>query len=530
MRVAALTLQSPRLRRIGAVVGADVLTRIRRPSSVAVLVVLCVLSYRLVPAVSSGRTLLLVDGHRALLTSSAIALGTASFASVLLAMLGFYLVSNAVHRDTVTRVGSVVAAMPVRNAEYLSGKFLGNVVFLGLVACAYMLNVMVMHLLRAEGPLQPVVYVTIYVAVMGPSIVVTSALALLFECVQPLSGRVGDIVYFLVWGGIVSFTALDVPGGGWQWFHFFDVLGMLFMMHQINDGGLAHAAAIGGMPFDPRQSPWSFPGIHWDAMAIGVRLSSASLAVPLFFVATRFFNRFDPASIGRPLEGGRRSLLGQVNRLLKPVTRLLLWGISPTSGAIGFGRIALGEVILTFLLSPLTVVLLVAINVWGSFAPPHAMLTTVLPFAFLGIVVAITDVVTRDDQAGMIPLLSSIPKVKPAYLVTKCVAASAVALLFVVVPLIRLAVSRPEAALSLGIGTLFVVALATSLGYLTGSGKAFAGCFLLFLYVARVINNVPAFDFAGLNGVATGSVRLGYLCAAGALMGGSVIHRRLAFH
>jgi hypothetical protein len=516
------------VQRIGAVVRADVLTRVRRSSSVAILVILCILSYHLVPPVSSGRTMLLVDGHRALLTSSATALATASMASVLLAMLGFYLVSNAVRRDTTTRVGTVIAAMPVRNAEYLLGKFLGNATFLGLIAFGYMLNVMVLHLLRAEGPLQPVTYLSTYLIVLGPSILITAALALLFECVQPISGRVGDVLYLVVWGGMVSLTALDRPGSGLQWFHFVDPVGMLFTMRQISPGSIPHAAAVGGMPFDPRSTPWAFPGIQWSAVTLVTRLSSAFLALPLLLVAKGFFSRFDPALTKQRNGRGPRHLPGQLHRILRPVTQLLLRGLSPAPDAAGFGRIIRGEVIITFLLSPFAVVFVVAIATWGWVASRAALQTAVLPLTFLGIVIVITDIVTRDAQSGMVGLLYSAPRVKSGYLITKFAAASAIATLFVTAPLVRLAVLQPTAALSLGIGTVFAAALATSLGYLTGSGKAFAGFFLLFLYLVRAINTVPAFDFAGWNGVATGGVQAGYATAAVALISVSVLHHRWA--
>ncbi len=107
------------LARIRAVVGADVMIRVRRPSSIAVFLLLCFFAYIVVPPVSSGRTLMQIDGHRALLTSDTIALATAGFVAILLGMLGFYLVSNTIRRDALTRTGSVIAAMPVTNAEYL---------------------------------------------------------------------------------------------------------------------------------------------------------------------------------------------------------------------------------------------------------------------------------------------------------------------------------------------------------------------------------------------------------------------------
>jgi hypothetical protein len=60
-------------------------------------------------------------------------------------------------------------------------------------------------------------------------------------------------------------------------------------------------------------------------------------------------------------------------------------------------------------------------------------------------------------------------------------------------------------------------ALATALGLLTRTPKAFMGLFLLFLYLVLNGAQVPALDFAGWNGVATGSTRLGYLGATAVL-------------
>ena len=58
-----------------------------------------------------------------------------------------------------------------------------------------------------------------------------------------------------------------------------------------------------------------------------------------------------------------------------------------------------------------------------------------------------------------------------------------------------------------------MAALATALGFLTRTPKAFMGIFLLFLYLVLNGAQLPSLDFAGWNGVATGSTRVGYLLA-----------------
>ena len=135
-------------RRVIAIAATDVRMRMARSSSVAVLVALCILAYVIVPDLSTGRALMQVNGHRALYNSVTIALATSSLCAVLLGMAGFYLISNTVRRDIETRTGYVIASTPVRNREYLAGKLLGNMAFLGVVVAVYVINVMAMQLLR----------------------------------------------------------------------------------------------------------------------------------------------------------------------------------------------------------------------------------------------------------------------------------------------------------------------------------------------------------------------------------------------
>ena len=146
-----------------------------------------------VPGPQSWRALTTVNGHRALINSATIACASSSLCAVLLGMAGFYLISNTVRRDIETRTGFVIASTPVRNAEYLGGKMLGSISFLSLVVAVYMLNVMAMQLLRGEAPVDPLTYLALLAAVIGPAVIVVSALAILFECVRPLSGRLGEI-------------------------------------------------------------------------------------------------------------------------------------------------------------------------------------------------------------------------------------------------------------------------------------------------------------------------------------------------
>src|SRR5213078_4219875 len=80
----------------------------------------------------------------------------------------------------------------------LPGKFLGNVLFLGVFFAGFMLVSMAMVIVRGEAPLQPLVFLEQYLLIAPAPIVYVSALAILFESVPWLSGRFGDVAYFFL--------------------------------------------------------------------------------------------------------------------------------------------------------------------------------------------------------------------------------------------------------------------------------------------------------------------------------------------
>ena len=89
-------------------------------------------------------------------------MGTASLGMIFVGLFGYYVISNAIRRDVVTRCGVIAASTPMRSGEYLLGKFLGNLVFLATFVCGFMLSSMVMLAVRGEARLEPFVFIEQY--------------------------------------------------------------------------------------------------------------------------------------------------------------------------------------------------------------------------------------------------------------------------------------------------------------------------------------------------------------------------------
>ena len=503
------------LRRIGAIVVTDLRLRTRRPASFAVLLVVCVLAYKVVPDFRAGHAALELGGHRIRYDSAAISIVTALPCALVLAMLGFYLVSSSIRRDLVTRTGTVIAATPVRSAEYLLGKFVANASFLALVVAAYIANVMVMQLLRGEAGIEPLRYLATYVAMTGPVIVMVSAFALAFECVGPLSGRAGDVAYLFVW--IVLAAVLTRAGGpgASPWWKYADVFGVGFLRTQIGAFRPHEHLVVGYVVFDPAKSVWTFPGIRWTWAAVLPRLVTTLAAMSPLLVAGAAFPRFDPAVVRASGSGRPRALLLAAGALLEPLGR----AAAPlTAAGTGVARVIASETVLGFMLSPALVALLAAAWIASAVVPLPVLKLPTLPLLFLLVIAAIADIASRDGAAGTGTLLLSAPHVREAYAGVKLGAAATTAALFLFLPLVRLTLAQPGAALSLLIGIAFLSAAATGLGLLSGGPKAFGGLALLFLYVVVRTAGTPALDFAGFMDSATATVRLGYAAAALAFM------------
>lgn len=505
-----------RAAQVRAIAVTDLRLRLRRPATLWLILVLSGLSYLFIQDPAGGRGLMVVDGARALYTSQVVALSTAGLAAFLVTFAGFYLTSNTLRRDLLARIGGIISATPVGSGTYLAGKWLGGSAYLGLVTGAYLLNVMAMFLIRGEGPLEPLAFVLTYLLALGPGILVVAALALCFECVPALSGRLGDVAYFFVWTVFVAMGAIgEARGGGMA----LDVLGIGFILAQVHSVSAAQNIAIGVTPFDPRLAAWVLPPMSLTAAILLPRVITALLAVPILLVARFFFHRFDPARARSASQATSGQLVRQVSLLVKPLTRVVAdVGARLVPTAPGALRPVLAETVMTLCQSPLVLLAwlgVLAATVVATDATAHRTLP-LLVSALLA--VGLADLSTRDRAAGTQAMLYSMPRVKPDYARIKLGAALLLALLFCIPPSLRIALDAPAAALSLLIAAGFMAALATALGLLTRTPKTFMGVFLLFLYMVLNGAQLPALDFAGWNGVATGSTRVGYLVVTALLV------------
>lgn len=500
--------------RIAAVLVADVSMRLRRPSTIVLFLLLGASAYAWIPHPSTGRALIVAEGQRTVYNAATIGLGTASLASLFVGLFGFYFLSNAIRRDIETRCGYVIAATPVRDIEYVLGKLVANIIFLALFILGFAITSLAMLLVRGEAPLDLVAFTIPYLLMVPPTIAMVAMLALVFEAVPLLAGRLGDVLYFFLWMLMLGVVAIAIDQGGPPFLPYVDISGLGLMIQTMQTSLGTTNVSVGASPFDPALAAVDFEGLTVSGERVLARLVACALPLLLLPIVLVAFHRFDPARIksskARQRTGRWRDLVGW----LRPLSRLL--GILRAGGSgTSLWHAARHDAYVTTSMMPAITPAMIGFALATLLIPTAQLQASVLPWLFAVLAVCIADIACRDKRAGSQPLLFGAPGLAHGFVFWKLTTALIISGLFLIVPLIRLATWKPSAALALAIGTLAVAAASTCLGVLTHNPKTFMVIFLSFWYL--VLNDsgrTPRLDFAGFYGAATGVVTSAYAALA----------------
>src|SRR3990167_3645459 len=104
---------SPKWFLIYQIARTEMTLRLRRFSTLVMVLLLMIGGFYMVPDPSTGMAVISSNDHRVLYNSTAIAIGGASLATLLVSLAGFYLVSNSLGRDVRSRMGAILGATPV---------------------------------------------------------------------------------------------------------------------------------------------------------------------------------------------------------------------------------------------------------------------------------------------------------------------------------------------------------------------------------------------------------------------------------
>jgi hypothetical protein len=505
--------------------------RLRRLSTVLVLLAVIILSWSMIPDPqgSSQLSILTVARAQVAYTSAALAMGSAKLAAIVFGLAGFYLVRGRAAEDLRSGIGSVIGASHASNGLLLASRWLGGLMYLGALALALMLTVLLCHLMRGSGPVQLLVYLQTYVAMLLPLLCFTVSCAILCDSHARLMGKTGDILFFLLW--IAQFPIADNflrtnPSEMSAW--------MLVDFSGLSVSAMSVAGAL-SMPvkaiskgftrFDPALVQVVLPATVWTLEMIALRAATLLAAMLPLLPALLLFHRYSPDKVKASNARRRRTPLALLNSALRPLSRLAQPLLRLSARLPGLAGQVCADVALCLVAAPAAIALAIVANM-AALVASGPVLALVLTAACACWGILASELSVRDYNASIEDLSGAVPGGSGRRTLRHILSAALLGLLFMGMVALRWSVEEPLRALALLAGIASFSALATLCGSTARTSRLFMALFLFWLYVANGVADVPLLDAFGASGAAnTGSVLAQCMVAVVACMAAVVYNR-----
>jgi hypothetical protein len=479
---------------------ADFYERTRRYSFLVMLGLVLWIAY----VVASGQFRMSVaPKYGGVIDSAWVGMTMAITTSMVLGLVGFYIVKGSVARDYATGVGQIMATTPMSRLVYMLGKWLSNYAVLGITIVIVALAGIVMNLLFGSGDLDIVALVGPLVLIGLPLLALVAALAVLFESVAWLRGGLGNVVYAVLFLILISSTIVPAAMGtpGLRGNPYIDPTGWLI----IDDSVLRSAQAVypdatlfgfGSFGVDDPEL-FTYNGMQWTTAILLSRLMFLLVAVGLVLLAGVWFDRFDPA---RLLPVKRRAAVPEPALAPAtepiPVSGVHLTPLSSAETRFRFRALLSAELKLAIKAQRWWWYAVAAGLVVAQLVSPSDYAPYVLIAAWLWPTLILSGLGCRESRFNTRQIVFSAPR-PMSQLPAGWFSAVLVTALLGCGALVRFLLAGDAIAI-LGWLTaiVFIPSLALALGTLTGSGKAFEVLYVLWMY--GLTQAAPAIDFAGL--------------------------------
>ncbi len=186
--------------------------QIRRDKFFLTMLAILALIVAIVPPPNANHSTITMGEYRLLYNSAWIGTIVAVITSVILALTGFYLIRGTVTKDRDLGIRSIMTTQGSGRLSYLFGKYLSNIGVLFVLMIAAMLVAVILQLKFGEEKYIHIMsLISPFIIYTIPTILIISALSIIFEIVPGLRGVVGSIFYIVVWAGLLS---LGMPNWG----------------------------------------------------------------------------------------------------------------------------------------------------------------------------------------------------------------------------------------------------------------------------------------------------------------------------
>ncbi|HEV8238266.1 MAG TPA: hypothetical protein VGS57_02740 [Thermoanaerobaculia bacterium] len=514
---------------MAAQIGAETRSRLRSPSTIVTVLALFAAAFVYVPAPDAKRASIMweVGGHMYSGTYTAGFIGAvvALLTSMLLPLVGFYLVAGSVRRDLERRVWPIIAATRTSATSYLLGKWVASFAYLLVLAALALLPATYLFLRYGTGPFALGQLLMPWLLLAPAAMAFTAACALLFDVTPGLSGRGGYVLWFFVF----SFLFMMIPAGISGRFDkdptndrstTYDPAGLVFF-HDLIARSVAqpvHSLSLGVIILDEPVRRLPFAPLRVDGGLLARRAATfAWTALPLL-AAIGIFKLAAGRGARAPRRRGSR-------RRGAPATPPMDWraasggpaeAFRPHSATPSFARAVLAEGVLLWQSASWIKWPMLAAAGASLFVPGSGAAAPMAIFLLL-LAPVIGEAAAREQLAGTGATVYAQPGLPPSRVMWKLAAIAGFVALAGSPVLLRSLLRGAGFGLAMLLGLAFTAMAAAGLGWLTGGGKLFLGLYTALWYVA--IQRDSPLDFVGAFGA---QPRLS-VCAAFAAAGAAAV-------
>ncbi|OEH94413.1 hypothetical protein [Bacillus solimangrovi] len=459
------------------------------------------IGYACVPSSTAGYEVFYIGGVRGVYNSAWLGGMAAMLTTLLLWLFGFYMLRSQITEDQLLKVGQIIAATPISNFRYISGKAISNFLVLVVIESIMMIAFIIMQLIRGESyQLQLWDYFAPFLFIAIPSLLVLASLTVLFDVLPVLKGVIGNIVFFCFW---IFFSVISIasPSSFWDLFGLDAIRSDMVSEAAIQYPFIAQSQEGGSFGYYPTEgqiATFIWQGVEWDSHLLTQRVIWVLIAMILTLLSSMIFSRFKEEK--KKLLNKKLALFKSKNNFIVESAEKKGFKLSPVekSRRIHLSRLIRAELRIMLKGNSIWWYLLVLGMITGSILIPFDKIQSWLPLLMVMPIVIWSQMGTREKTYFTRELiLSSCP---PIYKF----AAVWISGIFITVLMSSgifvqfLMQGQMTYFYSWLVGVFFIPTLSFALGLLSGSRKLFEVIYMLWWYMGPV-NDLPYLDFLGVS-------------------------------
>lgn len=470
---------------------------LQRTRSYAFLITLCIslaVAYTFVPEPNANYSTIRIGDYIGNYNSAWFGYVTAIMTSLFLSLIGFYLINNSIETDIRTKVGQIIASTKIGNFTYLVSKVLSNfLVLLTILLIIFTMSIVLFFLYNDGYPFEIFQFIKPYVIITIPTLFVIAVLAVVFEVLLGKHSVMQNIGFFCLFCFFIM--SANTTKSNFS----IDLLGSKIVMHQLEkevreitkaekQTNLNIGYVIGNKKETER---FLFNGMDFPMSFIISRILWILSGIGAIGIITLFFHRFNIKE-RTPIK--KKAEVISQNSLIKDISLARL-----TAPKINYRILPIlkTEIILLYRKGKKWLWVFNAIGiVLLAFVPLSIAHQLIIPVLWFLQVSRLSELTTKEISNRVHYFAFASYKPITRLLVSQILAGIVLLLLLALPLLIRLTITTNTwGAITVILGGVFIVLLATTIGILTQSKKLFEVLFFMVTYAN--INKIPFLDYFG---------------------------------